>query len=164
MVRNYRKPLIVIGPKVLLRHPSAVSAIDDMLPGTTFRPVLSDPAVRDAQKVTKVVFMTGKHFYAVDKERHARVVNNMAIIRLEASLCTLQRDLRHSYSSRLLAFFDLRDNHLGRDCCLLEWDFSSWNTIKDRIMCKFCQWLENARCYILHPVLYYGKLYVLHVY
>lgn len=87
MVRNYRKPLIVIGPKVLLRHPSAVSTIDDMLPGTVFRPVLQDLAVKDPQKVTRVVFVTGKHFYAVDKERQTRGVNNMAIVRLEVSLC-----------------------------------------------------------------------------
>jgi len=85
MVRNYRKPLVVIGPKVLLRHPSAVSALDDLLPGTSFRPVLSDPAARDGQKVTRVVFLTGKHFYTLDKERDTRGVNNMTIIRLEVS-------------------------------------------------------------------------------
>jgi len=89
MVRNYRKPLIIIGPKVLLRHPSAVSTIDDMLPGTMFRPVLQDPAVRDPQNVTKVVFMTGKHFYVVDKERETRGVNNMAVIRLEVSYAVM---------------------------------------------------------------------------
>ena len=82
MVRNYRKPLVIIGPKLLLRHPSAVSTIDDMLPGTMFRPVLSDPAAKD-QQVTRVVFMTGKHFYALAKEREARGVSNTAIIRLE---------------------------------------------------------------------------------
>lgn len=82
MVRNYRKPLVIIGPKLLLRHPSAVSTIDDMLPGTTFRPVLSDPVAK-GQEITRVVFMTGKHFYALDKERQARGINNVAIIRLE---------------------------------------------------------------------------------
>ena len=87
MVRNYRKPLIVIGPKVLLRHPSAVSTIDDMLPGTVFQPVLQDLAVKDPQKVTRVAFVTGKHFYAVDKERQTLGINNMAIVRLEVSLC-----------------------------------------------------------------------------
>jgi len=83
MVRNYRKPLIVVGPKVLLRHPAAVSTISEMLPGTVFRTVLPDPAIRDPQTVTRVVFMSGKHFYAIDKERQARSVNNMAVIRLE---------------------------------------------------------------------------------
>ena len=82
MIRNYRKPLVIIGPKLLLRHPSAVSTIDDMLPGTVFRPVLPDPAA-EGQQVTRVVFVTGKHFYTIDKERQARSVRNMAVIRLE---------------------------------------------------------------------------------
>jgi len=85
MVRNYRKPLIVIGPKVLLRHPSAVSTIDEMLPGTMFQPVLPDPTMKDLQNVTRVVFMTGKHFYAIDKERQTRGITNMAIVRLEVN-------------------------------------------------------------------------------
>jgi len=67
---------------MLLRHPSAVSAINDMLPGTVFRPVLPDPAVKDPQ-ITRVMFVTGKHFYTLDKERQTRGINNMAIIRLE---------------------------------------------------------------------------------
>jgi len=54
-----------------------------------FRPVLQDPAVRDPQNVTKVVFMTGKHFYVVDKERETRGVNNMAVIRLEVSYAVM---------------------------------------------------------------------------
>jgi len=87
MVRNYRKPLIIIGPKVLLRHPSAVSTMDEMLPGTMFRPVLPDPTVKDPQNVTRLVFMTGKHYYALDKERQTRGISNMAIVRLEVSQC-----------------------------------------------------------------------------
>jgi len=100
MVRNYRKPLIVVGPKVLLRHPSAVSTISDMLPGTVFQTVLPDHAVKDPQTVTRVVFMTGKHFYAVDKERQTRAINNMAIIRLEV------RFLVRLYSAILQYNFD----------------------------------------------------------
>jgi len=82
MMRNYRKPLVIVGPKLLLRHPSAVSTISDMMPGTSFRPVLSDPTAK-GQEVTRVVFTTGKHFYVLDKERQTRGVSNMAIVRLE---------------------------------------------------------------------------------
>jgi len=89
MIRNYRKPLVIIGPKVLLRHSSAVSTINDMLPGTMFRPVLPDQVVKEGQKVTRVVFMTGKHFYAIEKERESRDINNVAVIRLEVRfVCT----------------------------------------------------------------------------
>jgi len=86
MVRNYRKPLVVVGPKMLLRHHSAVSTLDDMRTGTSFRPVLADPAVaKEPQRVNRVVFVTGKHFYALDKERQTRGTDNMAIVRLEVS-------------------------------------------------------------------------------
>lgn len=40
MVRNYRKPLIVIGPKILLRHPAAVSPLTDFGPQTSFKSVI----------------------------------------------------------------------------------------------------------------------------
>ncbi len=42
MLRNFRKPLIVAGPKILLRHPDCVSSLTDMADGTHFLPVLDD--------------------------------------------------------------------------------------------------------------------------
>ena len=45
MVRNYRKPLIMAGPKILIRLPAATSSLSEMAPGTTFQPVLSDSLV-----------------------------------------------------------------------------------------------------------------------
>ena len=91
MIRNFRKPLIVVGPKVLLRHPLAVSTLQDMAPGTTFQPVLSDPAVTTtggaAQKVKRVIFVSGKYYYILDGERKSRGVDNVAIVRVEVSLC-----------------------------------------------------------------------------
>ncbi|XP_053390439.1 probable 2-oxoglutarate dehydrogenase E1 component DHKTD1 homolog, mitochondrial [Mercenaria mercenaria] len=67
-----------------------------MAPGTTFKPVLGDLKVK-GEKVSKVVFCSGKHYYAIQKERDTRNVEDMAIIRLE-SLCPfptaeLQREL-----------------------------------------------------------------------
>lgn len=40
MIRNFRKPLIVISPKILLRHANAVSSLTDMKPGTSFKSVI----------------------------------------------------------------------------------------------------------------------------
>lgn len=40
MIRNFRKPLIVISPKILLRHANATSSLTDMKPGTSFKPVI----------------------------------------------------------------------------------------------------------------------------
>ncbi|XP_060070880.1 2-oxoadipate dehydrogenase complex component E1-like [Ylistrum balloti] len=85
MVRNYRKPLVVVAPKVLLRLSAATSSLSDMTPGTSFKPVLGDPGVK-GDKVAKVIFCTGKHFYNLQKERDSKNLQDTAIIRLE-SLC-----------------------------------------------------------------------------
>jgi len=85
MVRNFRKPLIVVGPKLLLRLPVAVSSLKEMGPGTHFKPVLGDDTVNSAS-VTRVVFCSGKHYYALAKQRETTNSMDTAIIRLE-SLC-----------------------------------------------------------------------------
>uniref|UniRef100_A0A8C5H4P2 2-oxoadipate dehydrogenase complex component E1 n=1 Tax=Gouania willdenowi TaxID=441366 RepID=A0A8C5H4P2_GOUWI len=81
MIRNFRKPLIVVGPKTLLRFSGAVSSLQDLAPGTSFRPVLGETAV------SKVVFCSGKHYYALLKQREASPANqNTALVRVE-ELC-----------------------------------------------------------------------------
>jgi probable 2-oxoglutarate dehydrogenase E1 component DHKTD1 len=68
MLRDFRKPLIVVGPKLLLRHPSAVSSFADMIPGTRFLPVLDDLDIAHPQNVKKVCFVSGKLYYELVKE------------------------------------------------------------------------------------------------
>ncbi|KAL3874391.1 hypothetical protein ACJMK2_037417 [Sinanodonta woodiana] len=85
MVRNFRKPLIVVAPKVLLRLQAAVSSLTEMAPGTYFHPVLSDPLAQ-SEKVKRVIFVSGKHYYALQKERENLKADHLAFIRLE-SLC-----------------------------------------------------------------------------
>ncbi|XP_074534421.1 2-oxoadipate dehydrogenase complex component E1 [Halichoeres trimaculatus] len=86
MIRNFRKPLIVVGPKTLLRFSGAVSSLAELAPGTSFRPVIGDTSVSGAS-VQKVVLCSGKHYYALLKQREASAANqNTALIRLE-ELC-----------------------------------------------------------------------------
>ncbi|XP_067155622.1 2-oxoadipate dehydrogenase complex component E1 [Apteryx mantelli] len=87
MVRNFRKPLIVVSPKVLLRLPAAVSSFEEMAPRTTFKPVIGDSSV-DPKSVTQVVLCSGKHYYALVKQRETlgEKQHNTAIVRLE-ELC-----------------------------------------------------------------------------
>ncbi|KAK1166975.1 putative 2-oxoglutarate dehydrogenase E1 component DHKTD1, mitochondrial [Acipenser oxyrinchus oxyrinchus] len=87
MIRNFRKPLIVASPKMLLRFPGAVSSFSDLAPGTTFKPVLGDPSV-DPKNVSRVVLCSGKHYYALLKQREAsgEAQKNTALIRVE-ELC-----------------------------------------------------------------------------
>ncbi|EGC36599.1 oxoglutarate dehydrogenase [Dictyostelium purpureum] len=84
MIRNYRKPLIVAGPKVLLRHPACFSPIEDMAPGTHFETVLSDPdTVSNPSAIKRVIFCSGKIFYDLQEERKAKNIQDVAIVRLE---------------------------------------------------------------------------------
>uniref|UniRef100_A0A8C8RNY5 2-oxoadipate dehydrogenase complex component E1 n=1 Tax=Pelusios castaneus TaxID=367368 RepID=A0A8C8RNY5_9SAUR len=87
MIRNFRKPLIVASPKMLLRFPAAVSTFQDMAPGTTFKPVIGDLSV-NPKSVSRVVLCSGKHYYALVKQREQleEMKHSTAIVRLE-ELC-----------------------------------------------------------------------------
>lgn len=86
LVRPYRKPLIIAGPKILLRFPAAVSSLQDLAPGTSFQPVLDDDKVTSAEAVKKLIFVSGKHFYALRQRQEEKGVKDVAIVRLE-ELC-----------------------------------------------------------------------------
>ncbi|XP_053572446.1 2-oxoadipate dehydrogenase complex component E1 [Bombina bombina] len=98
MIRNFRKPLIVASPKMLLRYPAAVSSFQDMGPGKTFKPVIGDTSA-DPKSVNKVVLCSGKHYYALEKQRETLgdAGNKFAIIRIEElcpfPLLTLQQEM-----------------------------------------------------------------------
>uniref|UniRef100_A0A1B0D4C6 Transketolase-like pyrimidine-binding domain-containing protein n=1 Tax=Phlebotomus papatasi TaxID=29031 RepID=A0A1B0D4C6_PHLPP len=85
IVRNFRKPLIIVSPKVLLRLSDAISKPDDFRPGTFFLPVIGD-SFANPSEVKKVILCSGKHYYNLNAERNARDLKNVAIIRVE-SLC-----------------------------------------------------------------------------
>ncbi|CAO3659061.1 unnamed protein product [Rhizopus stolonifer] len=84
MLRNYRKPLIVASPKSLLKSPVAVSSLEEMGPGTQFQPVLGDSSVKNADEIEKVVFVSGKFYFDLLKERERRgFKDRMALVRIE---------------------------------------------------------------------------------
>lgn len=79
--RDFRKPLIVMSPKKLLRYPSAGSMVDELANGR-FQEVIKDTKV-DAKKVTKAIFVSGKFYYDLAEEREKNKRDDAAIIRLE---------------------------------------------------------------------------------
>ncbi|KAI9914562.1 hypothetical protein PsorP6_008098 [Peronosclerospora sorghi] len=84
--RSFRKPVVLMGPKMLLRLADATSPLSDMGPGTSFQPVLSDPTITDLpSQVKKIYFCSGKFYYELAKERIARCKHpaSIALIRLE---------------------------------------------------------------------------------
>jgi hypothetical protein len=79
MKNNPRKPLVVMNPKSLLRHPQAVSSIEDVLTGR-FEPVLLD--VMTSPEVKRVIIASGKAYYDLRQARD-KASANVAILRLE---------------------------------------------------------------------------------
>ncbi|KAL0266421.1 UNVERIFIED_CONTAM: hypothetical protein PYX00_008957 [Menopon gallinae] len=82
----FRKPLILMTPKSLLRHPEAKSSFDDMVEGTEFQRVIPDdgPASQNPSGVKKLIFCSGKVYYDLKKERREKKLeNDIAIVRLE---------------------------------------------------------------------------------
>jgi len=76
----WRKPLVVMSPKSLLRHPQAVSPLADLAQGR-FRPVIADPA--DPEETTRVVLCSGKLYYDLAAARSATGARHVALVRLE---------------------------------------------------------------------------------
>jgi 2-oxoglutarate dehydrogenase E1 component len=82
MLRNYRKPLIVMSPKSLLRHKEAVSSLDDLAKGGFF-PVIGEMEKLAAKSVTRVLACSGKVYYELLSYRREHKIDSIAIVRLE---------------------------------------------------------------------------------
>ncbi|MEO2167991.1 MAG: 2-oxoglutarate dehydrogenase E1 component, partial [bacterium] len=82
MKRSFRKPLVVLTPKSLLRFKPAASALSDLTEGT-FAPVLPDPVTLDNDAVTSIVLCTGRVFYDLAKAREERSAEEVALLRVE---------------------------------------------------------------------------------
>ncbi len=90
--REFRKPLILMTPKSLLRHKRAVSRLDEMGPGTTFHRLLWDDAqfrkgektvlVPD-EKIRRVILCSGKVYFDLYEEREKRGIKDIYLLRVE---------------------------------------------------------------------------------
>lgn len=84
ITRDFRKPLIVMTPKSLLRHKMAVSELKDMSRGSTFHRVLPESdKVAANDKIRKVLICSGKVYYDLLEERRNKKIDDVVIIRLE---------------------------------------------------------------------------------
>ncbi|WP_332765064.1 2-oxoglutarate dehydrogenase E1 component [Phenylobacterium sp.] len=92
MRREFRKPLVVMTPKSLLRHKKAVSKLSDMAEGSSFHRVLHDDAERGQntatvlvapEKIRRVVLCSGKVYYDLLEAREEKGVDDVYLMRLE---------------------------------------------------------------------------------
>ncbi|MCT8547046.1 2-oxoglutarate dehydrogenase E1 component [Glaesserella parasuis] len=81
-IRKIRRPLIAISPKSLLRHPLAVSTLDELINGE-FKTVIGELDNLDPAQVKRVVLCSGKVYYDLLEERRQRGQSDVAIIRIE---------------------------------------------------------------------------------
>jgi len=89
--RDFRKPLILMTPKSLLRHKRAVSRLDEMATGTTFHRILHDDAqtggsstvLKPDAEIRRVVLCSGKVYYDLLEERESRGIDDIYLLRVE---------------------------------------------------------------------------------
>ncbi|HXB67272.1 MAG TPA: multifunctional oxoglutarate decarboxylase/oxoglutarate dehydrogenase thiamine pyrophosphate-binding subunit/dihydrolipoyllysine-residue succinyltransferase subunit [Candidatus Acidoferrales bacterium] len=80
--RGTRKPLILFTPKSLLRHPRAVSTLQDFTTGG-FLEIMGDAYATDPGRISRVVFCSGKIYYDLLAAREERKAGHVALVRLE---------------------------------------------------------------------------------
>ncbi len=82
MLRRYRKPLIVMTPKSLLRHKMSVSSLNQLTEGR-FHTIIPDQNDLPADKVRRVVFCSGKVYFDLLEATQVHDIDNVALIRIE---------------------------------------------------------------------------------
>ena len=92
MHREFRKPLVLMTPKSLLRHKLCVSHLSDMARGTSFHRIMPDHAQTESEgygklkpddQITRVVICSGKVYYDLLEEREAKKLNDVYLMRIE---------------------------------------------------------------------------------
>ncbi len=146
MAREDKKPLVVMTPKSLLRHPKAVSTLDELADGA-FHPVLDDPAFQsgDTASVRRVVLTSGKLAYDLFAARDKAGKRDVAIVRLEEFYPFPGRDL-----GRVLSGY-------RRDAELV-WsqeeprNMGGWRFVREQFLDRNVEGLDPAR-----PLRYIGR-------
>jgi 2-oxoglutarate dehydrogenase E1 component len=82
MMRQQRKPLIVMTPKSLLRHKDATSSLDDLATGT-FQTIIGEIDKVEAKKVTRMVTCAGKVYFDLLAARREAKIDNVVLVRVE---------------------------------------------------------------------------------
>ena len=99
MNRPFRKPLVIMTPKSMLRLPEAVSVEADFTGNTSFQEVLDDTTIADPSRVTRLIFCSGKVYYDILERRSDKEDKTTAIIRIE-QLYPFHEDMLKAITAR----------------------------------------------------------------
>lgn len=83
--RDFRKPLIVMTPKSLLRHPEVISSKKELIRSPGFQEVIADPQVKKPKNIEALILCSGKVYFDLKKERQqsSEDFNHTALVRVE---------------------------------------------------------------------------------
>lgn len=118
LARPFRKPLVVMSPKSLLRHPECISDISEFGPGARFQEVYDDPGVgpRSSKKVERLLLCTGKVYYDLLEKKRQDKRDDVAIVRVEQLYPLPARQLRaifDRYSSARAIWVQEEPSNMG---------------------------------------------------
>jgi 2-oxoglutarate dehydrogenase E1 component len=82
LLRSFRKPLVVMSPKSLLRHKRSVSSVAEFT-DSGFQTVIDDPTATDPAAVRRVLMLSGKVYFTMLEAREARTLGDLALVRVE---------------------------------------------------------------------------------
>lgn len=111
---SFRKPLIVMSPKSLLRHPLCVSDAEELLSGS-FKEIIDDNYA-DPKQVKKVLLCSGKIYYDLYQEQQSKERKDIAIVRLEQIYPFAQnqvKDISSKYSNAKLIWVQEEPENMG---------------------------------------------------
>ena len=84
MLRDFRKPLILMTPKSTLRHKNNTSSLDQFVNGSTFHRVLSDPVAQEFKnKIDRIILCSGKIYFELQDRINELDIKNIHIVRIE---------------------------------------------------------------------------------
>ncbi|MDX1673052.1 MAG: multifunctional oxoglutarate decarboxylase/oxoglutarate dehydrogenase thiamine pyrophosphate-binding subunit/dihydrolipoyllysine-residue succinyltransferase subunit, partial [Balneolaceae bacterium] len=88
-----KRPLIIMSPKSLLRHPMATSKAEELAEGS-YHPTLRDQDLSDREQAEKLILCSGKVYYDLLKHRLDNEIDNIALVRLEQFYPFPDKDIR----------------------------------------------------------------------
>lgn len=126
--RPFRKPLVVMSPKSLLRHPRCISPISEFQNGA-FKEVIDD-ATENKNEVTSLLFCSGKVYYELLAKKEEEGRNDVAIIRLEQLYpipsTAIQRIIERYPNVKKRIWVQEEPANMGAN-----WFIKSWDVIGD---------------------------------
>jgi 2-oxoglutarate dehydrogenase E1 component len=135
--RDFRKPLILMTPKSLLRHKRAVSSLEDLAAGSSFHRILWDDAetpgrggevrLKPDAKIRRVIMCAGKVYYDLFEEREKRKANDVYLLRIEQlypfPVASLMKELSR-FPQADMVWCQEEPRNMGA------WSFVDWNIEK----------------------------------